>query len=413
MGIFSGVTDAIGLTNWADQEEAMRRALEYFEGIQIPEQRAIELERLTSQGILTPEMAETILMESSAFEEIRTDPKLKEAQYGALMALQERAEEGLTASDRFELKKIRQEEMTQERGAREAITQQAAMQGRGGGGLEMMSKMQSQQDAATRQAMRDAQVAALSQQQKMDALMSAGQMGGQMREQEYSEQAELAKARDLMDQFNVANQQQTERMNVGMMNEAQLANLREKQRIADANIALRNQELMQESGMAQQDYANRLNLASARSGGQRQMADLYGQQSQAGLGMAAGIATAVAMGSGGGGGTTPTTTTAPTAASDVRVKENIEEAPIDIDQFLNEITGYKYNYKDPDKYGEGERLGVMAQDLEKSPMGEKVVEPMEDGVKGIDATKALHAVLASVGRLNDRMNRLEDEDERL
>jgi len=392
MGVFTNITDTLGLTNTSGQEQAMNRALAYFEGIELPEQRALELERLVKIGELSPEMAETILMDSTAFSEIRTDPKLKEAQYDALMALQERADEGLTAADRYELEKVRSAEQTQARGSREAIIQQEAMKGRAGGGLEQMSKMINDQEANTRQAMRDQAIAAQSQQQKMNALMSAGQLGGSMREQEYGEQAQLAKAKDYMDQFNIANQQKTEYMNVGTMNQMNAAELAEQRRIADANVALRNQEILHDSQGEQQAFANQMALASGKAGGQTALANMYGQQGQANMGAAAGIGMAI-------------------AASDIRAKEDIAPADLDIDEFLNEITGYKYNYKDPEKHGKGRRLGVMAQDLEKSPMGETMVEEMEDGVKGIDSTKALHAVLASVGRLNDKVKKLEEEDE--
>lgn len=403
MGLGS-LTDAIGITNYGDQSAALGRAMAYFENISAPEERALELERLVSSGELSPDMAETILLESTAFSEVRTDPKLKEAQYGALMALQERAEEGLNASDRYELEKIRQEENTQARGAREAITQQANMQGRGGGGLEQMSKMQNQQDSATRQSMRDAQVAALSQQQKMEALLSSGELGGQMRDQDFSEQAQIAKAKDYMDQFNAANQQNTEYRNTDTYNKAEASNLAERQRISDANIGITNQERVYDAGAQQRAFENNLNLASARAGGERSMADFYGQQSAQGLGLVAGLAQAGAMAGSGGG-------SAPVTASDVRVKTDVSEADMDVDAFLNEITGYKYNYKDPEKHGSGRRLGVMAQDLEKSPMGETLVSEMEDGVKGIDDKKALHASLAGLARLNDRLKKVEDANE--
>ena len=405
MGLGS-LTDAIGITNYGDQQDALNRAMEYFENITAPEERALELERLTSQGILTPEMAETILMESTAFADIRTDPKLKEAQYSALMAIQERAEEGLTASDKLELEKIRIDENTQARGASEAITQQAAMQGRGGGGLEMMQKMQNQQDSAGRQAMRDAQTAALSQEQKMAALMSAGQLSGQMRDQDFGEQSQVAKAKDYMDQFNVANQQQTEYRNTDAYNQAEQMNLAERQRLADANIGTTNQERIYDAGAAQRAFDNNLTLASARAGGERAQADYYGQQSASGLGLVAGLAQAGAMYGG---------YKAPVAASDINVKENIEETPIDIDNFLNEITGFSYDYKEPERHGEGRRLGVMAQDLEQSPMGNAMVEDNFDGegTKGIDGTKAIHASLAGLARLNERLKKLEAERGRL
>jgi hypothetical protein len=91
--------------------------------------------------------------------------------------------------------------------------------------------------------------------------------------------------------------------------------------------------------------------------------------------------------------------------SDINAKENIQKGDLDIDQFLNDITGYKYNYKNPQD-GQGERLGVMAQDMEKSAMGQETVMDGPDG-KQIDMKKALAASLASLARLNERLNALE------
>jgi hypothetical protein len=394
-GLFGNITDAFGLTNWQGQEDAMANAAAYFNSIPLPEQKLLELERLVMTGELTPEMAQTILLESTAFEKVRTDPKLKEAQYEALMGLQERAKEGLTAEDRYQLAKIKQEEDTAARGSREAIIQQAAMQGRSGGGLEMLSKMQNQQDSASRQAMRDAQVAALSQQQKMEALLQSGNLAGSMEQSDYQRQADLAKARDYIDQFNVANQNQTERMNVGTRNAAQESELAERRRVANANLGLRNQEILYNAQLPQQAFQNQMAIAGGKAGTQYKLAEMYGQQGQANLGMGAGIAAAI-------------------AASDIRAKKNIDVAPEEIDELLNSLTGYKFEYKNPEKHGAGERLGVMAQDIENTKMGEDIVKPMPDDpeVKGLDTTKVLHAILASVGRLNERLDAMEGKYER-
>jgi len=173
-GAFSSFTDGIGLTNWSGQEEAAAAARDYFTGMETPEQKELILDKLVKTGQLTPELAQTILQEETAFNDINTDPELKSAQYDALMGLQERGQEGLTASDKLALEKIRLNEATQSRGNREAIIQNAAMQGRSGGGLEMLQQMQNQQSSAQNQAIRDAEQAAMSQNQKMQALLQSG-----------------------------------------------------------------------------------------------------------------------------------------------------------------------------------------------------------------------------------------------
>jgi hypothetical protein len=305
----------------------------------------------------------------------------------ALTGLQEQAQSGLTASDRYELAKVKSEEDAQQRGSREAILQQEAMKGRSGGGQELLSQLQNQQASATRQSMRDQAIAAQSQQAKMAALQGVGQMGTQMRGQEFDEQAKQAQAKDLIDQFNVQNQLKVQQGNVDTRNRAAESNLANRQRIAEGNVNLGNQEREYNTGAGQRTFQNQMAMAQARAGQQAAQANLMGQQSSSTMNMLGQGAVAAAT------------------ASDIRVKKNIEEAPMDIDNFLNEITGYKFNYKDPERHGEGRRLGVMAQDLEKSEMGDDVV--IDGPTKAIDNEKALHALLAGTARLNERLNKIE------
>lgn len=377
-------TDSIGLTSYGEQEAAIRKGMAYLEGLTPPELAALDLEQV---GELSPELARAISAEGTAFEDVYVDPRLKQAQQDALEQLQGIAEaEGLTAQDKALLSRIARQERTQERGQREAIIQQAQQRGIAGSGLELMQQMQAQQDAATRQSIRDQEIAALAEQRKLEALQQAGQLGGQMRSQEFGEQAQIAQARDLMERFNLANQQQVELTNVGARNQAQQYNLAVAQDIA-------NREAQSRYELPQQDWANRMTLAQAKAGVQSGYAQMLGQQSGANMQMLGSAAIAA-------------------AASDVNVKKNIEMAPDEIDNFLNELTGYKFSYKEPEKYGEGERLGVMAQDMEKSELGDKAVFKNQEGTKMIDGADALGSILASLGRLNEKVNALEEENGR-
>lgn len=93
------------------------------------------------------------------------------------------------------------------------------------------------------------------------------------------------------------------------------------------------------------------------------------------------------------------------AMSDERTKTDIKPAGGDVDEMLSELKPYSYNYKDT-KYGLGERLGIMAQDLEKSKMGSKLTVDM-DGYRGVDLSKAVSASLAGLARLHERLGLLE------
>ncbi|MBP9693174.1 MAG: tail fiber domain-containing protein [Alphaproteobacteria bacterium] len=83
-------------------------------------------------------------------------------------------------------------------------------------------------------------------------------------------------------------------------------------------------------------------------------------------------------------------------ASDKRVKENISEVTREeIKELKETIKAVKFNYKDS-SYGDGDFVGVMAQDLEKSKLGKTLVFEDKDGVKKIDTNKAISLLLAMI-----------------
>lgn len=88
--------------------------------------------------------------------------------------------------------------------------------------------------------------------------------------------------------------------------------------------------------------------------------------------------------------------------SDENAKTDISNSDIETKDFLDKLQEYSYNYKGEDD----KRLGVMAQDVEKSNVGSKVVKDI-GGMKALDANKTISALLASVANLNKRLERFE------
>ncbi len=102
---------------------------------------------------------------------------------------------------------------------------------------------------------------------------------------------------------------------------------------------------------------------------------------------------------------------AATAASDERLKEDITDGSSDTQKFLDALKAKKFEYKRPDKYGEGERVGVMAQDVESGgPLGKSIVSDTPEG-KMLDIPKGFGAVLAAQSELNERLKKLEAKKE--
>ena len=95
-----------------------------------------------------------------------------------------------------------------------------------------------------------------------------------------------------------------------------------------------------------------------------------------------------------------------TVLSDERKKEAIANADSEIERFLSALEAKKYNYKDGDKEGRGKKVGVMAQDLEGTEVGNSFVKETPEGKK-VDYGAGLGAMMASLASLNKRLQSLE------
>jgi hypothetical protein len=96
------------------------------------------------------------------------------------------------------------------------------------------------------------------------------------------------------------------------------------------------------------------------------------------------------------------------AASDKNEKKDIKDANKDVNSFLDAISAKSYEYKDTSMPGtaEGKRFGVMAQDLERSPMGKALVEEV-NGTKMVNTSQGFGSVLAAQSQMHNRIKELE------
>jgi len=406
---FQSLTDGLGITDFGGAEAEGRLGAAQFAGMTIPELSPIELQRLVSAGEITPEFAEIIKYQGgNAFEDIYVDPRLKAQQEETLFDMRDISKTGMTAMDEADLARIASQESQAERGQREALIQQAQQRGLRGSGMDFASQLANQQGGATRRSARDTEVAGQASQRRMAALQEAGAMAGQLRSQEYGEQADVAKAQQMIDQFNTQNKQAQLAERSRQQNIANQANLSNAQRIMDQNVDLANQEERYRQSIAQQNFQNQLALSSEKAGAHYQMADMLGQSSSAGLQATAGLVGSLAMAGAysGAGGAKPIP---PTTGSDPELKENISMDSNAIDDFLSDITGYSFNYKDEEigkGYGsEGNKVGVMADEMKE--ISPRMVSEDENKMKMLNNAEILPAVLASVGRLNDRLKKVE------
>jgi hypothetical protein len=83
------------------------------------------------------------------------------------------------------------------------------------------------------------------------------------------------------------------------------------------------------------------------------------------------------------------------AFSDERLKTNIQSLnKEDLAEMRKHLKAYAFNYTN-DKYGKGDWVGIMAQDLEKSKLGKTLVVEV-NGLKTIDTNKVMSMFLATM-----------------
>lgn len=96
------------------------------------------------------------------------------------------------------------------------------------------------------------------------------------------------------------------------------------------------------------------------------------------------------------------------AISDENAKMNIRPAndvSSEINNFMNQLNPLEYEYRDP-VHGTGKKVGIMAQDLEKSKIGQTMVDEDANGLKRVDTNKAIGAILAATAEMHKEIKAL-------
>jgi hypothetical protein len=94
------------------------------------------------------------------------------------------------------------------------------------------------------------------------------------------------------------------------------------------------------------------------------------------------------------------------AMSDRRIKTDIADGDDDAKAFLDGLKAYRFKYQDGGKHGEGDQLGIMAQDLEATRLGKQAVVNTDEG-KAVHGAKLATALAAATANINQRLKRLE------
>ena len=254
-----GASEMRKAKKYLKENKALWKALQTpsVENLQVSVQDAI------ASGKLDPKMGQAILQDPSFMKEVGANPQLVQAQEQSLQSLQDVGRAGgQDAMTRARMAETMGQVGQQERASREALQSQAQRRGIGGSGVDLAQQAIAQQRGADRAGMLGFQTAADAEQRALQALSQSGQLAGQMRGQQFSEDAQRAQAMDRIAQFNTRHRQQLQEANIGRDMQAQQFNLG----MGERNVDRQMQARYHNTGAYQKDFQNRAQRTQGISG---------------------------------------------------------------------------------------------------------------------------------------------------
>lgn len=257
------------------QREAENLAIQQIAGINLPNYGQLNYERPDYVGDVYVPTAQAETMGRTAYRDIQSDPELRRNQLAQIAALEDiRNQGGLNLADRANLAEIRRQGGLDQQAQRNAIMQQAAMRGQAGSNMTLASLLQSQQSGANRLSNEDLRIAAMAQQRALDASKQMADISGNVRGQDFSENARIAEAEDAANKFNASIRSGMNQFNAGNQLRASMQGQNLRQQTANLGADIQRQ----------QEIMNKYQIPTTRFGQESEKAKLlsgqYGQRAE-------------------------------------------------------------------------------------------------------------------------------------
>ena len=260
-GFVTKATDTFGLTDSKagidareEAERLSKEQLEMMKNIELPNYSKMES---LIQQLKAPELVGLLQAEElgpSSLGEISLDPRIRQAQFEALSQMQEIGKTGLTEEDMAAARQLQKQIGAQEQARQQSIMQNMERQGTGDSGLALAATLSSSQASANRAADEQDRLAQQAGANRRAALASTSTMAGNIRGQEYGQASDVARADDVIKQFNLANSMEAQRYNLGA-----------QQNIANQQVANKNLIAGQLAGLEQQRFGDSMAKATGQS----------------------------------------------------------------------------------------------------------------------------------------------------
>lgn len=142
----------------------------------------------------------------TAYDQVKEDPATRAAQMQALAYLQNvGTQNGMDLQSQVAQREAMNAANQNDAANRAAVLNNMAMRGMRGGGAELAAQLSGAQSSAQANAMAGQRAAADARTRALQSMMGAGQLGGQVRGQDWSNATDRAAARDRIAQFNAQN----------------------------------------------------------------------------------------------------------------------------------------------------------------------------------------------------------------
>jgi hypothetical protein len=209
-GAGSGAAAGSALGPWGAAGGAVLGGLAGFLGDEGGDQEKMYQDYLNQlQAITLPSLDELISagnISGTAYDQISEDPATRRATMDALQALKAEGEAGgASVQSRAAMDQLTNTARQDARMRNAAVMDEMQRRGMAGGGSELAARMMANQGAAQREHLGGVQAAADDRSRALAAMVQAGNLGTQVRGQDWSQEAQKASARDALNQWNAAN----------------------------------------------------------------------------------------------------------------------------------------------------------------------------------------------------------------
>lgn len=266
---------------------------------------------IPNQPTITPDQ-----LGPSAMGAMAPDQATRGKQLQALAEVQNIIDHGGTdLTEQASLEQAMNQANTQQQRARETVAANAAARGQMNSGTRMAMDLDAASQGANAARSSGLQAAAQAQQRRLAAIQDAASMESSLRNQDWSEQAQAANAKDLRDQYNAAAREKAQYYNAGLPQQT-FQNQMSKANAGNAPTNAMGNALQGAGTGARQDAAGLIGVLGAAGKGKNGQTgqptdpglDYSGQQDYSGSRGGAGD---LSGGAGGGAGISDSTLTPP------------------------------------------------------------------------------------------------------